>query len=264
MDSCFILQGISSCVEILINFRWNTIPRFKVFENWLIASTPKNSLITAWFKEFNYCLEEFELKDSYLVHLQDTYGMDVYNKLVQKNPMPDYLKQHVALQKAMQIDGAVPFSGLDACSPPMGPLIFAEVSGWKAEKVAEYLLVSWPPVDYSHYNLPNQKDQVIYSQTLKKNITLSTPLPPFIKLRNHERKYMEMFIQAPHFKISTTVSSTRLGWNSDTSWLLARFPIMIWYSLFGIALENGHHVEYEKNMNSIYCIVLADCTLQEE
>ena len=112
------------------------------------------------------------MDDSYLEHLNRTYGADQYNRFVQGNSMPGYLKIHIALQKVMQIDHVPPFSGLDVAEPHIGPLyVTAEFSGWNEEKMARLLLADWPH--------PAYKDK-IKSKWLPK-------VPPFIKVRNNAR-----------------------------------------------------------------------------
>ena len=123
---------------------WTHMQEFKYFENWFIASTPGNKLISAWFQEFDWAFRKHGLQDSYLDHLKSVYGENQFKKFVQGNTIVSYLKQHMALQKVLQIDRVEPFSGLDVADPNLGPLYLTTTEDWDFERVAKAVLVNWP------------------------------------------------------------------------------------------------------------------------
>jgi hypothetical protein len=127
---------------------WTHLPKFKYFENWFIASTPENSLISAWFQEFDWAFRRHGLENSYLDHLISVYGETQFKKFVQGNSMASYLKQHIALQKVLQIDGVKPFSGIDVADGNLGPLYLTALEEWEFERLAKAVLTSWPSDRY--------------------------------------------------------------------------------------------------------------------
>lgn len=102
---------------------------------------PHSLYITKWFLEWTFCIEEFKTKDSYLDHLQNEFGKEAYTSLLQANNDPSYLKQHIALQKVIQIDKAPLPSGLSAVSKPYGPFWLIHSFDWASYRVADSLVV---------------------------------------------------------------------------------------------------------------------------
>jgi hypothetical protein len=139
---------------------------YPYFENWFIASVPHGQLITAWFLEFSRLIEDYQMEDSYLEYLNRTWP-DRYDNLIQKNNAPGYLKQHVALQKLLQIDGIPLPAGLASSHKKHGPFYYLDQAGWDYWAYAK-LMVS-----------PYNKD-------------LGTPT--FFKLRSHDRNILMHYL----------------------------------------------------------------------
>ncbi|KAJ3327993.1 hypothetical protein HDU91_004223, partial [Kappamyces sp. JEL0680] len=149
---------------------WTWDPMYPYFENWLIAARPGSKLIEAWLNEFTIVVNDYAMSDMYLAHLKKTYGAEQYQNMIQGNPMPSYLKQHMALQKIMQIDGILPFSGVDATDGSIGPLHLTQQSEWDNAKMGRMMLEPWDS---------------------------ARPVPAFIKIRSEERKWIAYYSRDP-------------------------------------------------------------------
>jgi hypothetical protein len=110
------------------------------YENWFIATIPRGRLITEWFKEYSICFERFGVTDAYLDYLKTQYGQNMYAKFVQRSNAPGYLKQHLSLQKVLQIDGVPHPSGISATDKDLGPFYLVESLGWEAPVVIDKLV----------------------------------------------------------------------------------------------------------------------------
>lgn len=172
---------------------WTFDSKYPYYENWLIAAIPHSLLIHHWLQEFRVCFENFGMKDTYLVYLSKIFSRRKYNELVQGNVMPYYLKQHMALQKVLQIDEIRGFSKLDAVDDK-GPLLVQSLSGWRNDEIALILLRNW---------------------RFEKNSIL-IPIPPLIKIRSEERKFLTLF------------TTSNFKWN-DAKW----FWLRVWYNIIG-------------------------------
>ena len=102
--------------------------------------------------------------------------------------MPWYLKQHIALQKVMQIDGVAPFSGIDACDIKVGPLALAALAGWNEEKMIDMIVRDSWPSDLYFKNYQEKHNSSILLKDL--------PLPRFFKMRNFDRKWLAIYLAA--------------------------------------------------------------------
>jgi hypothetical protein len=173
---------------------WTFDDRYPYYENWLIAAVPRSVLVYYWLEEFKICFEKFGMRDTYLTYLSKVFSKRSYDALVQGNVMPYYLKQHMALQKVLQVDGIRGFSKRDAVDD-QGPLLVQEMEKWKNDEIALGLIRKW---DYRSDN---------------GNLI---PIPPLIKIRSEERKYLMLF---------TTETFT---WG-DAKW----FWLRVWYGLIG-------------------------------
>lgn len=109
---------------------FTTDPAYPYFENWFIATIPHGRLITAWFLEFSRCYETFGMEDLYLESLRNEFGEQRYQNLVQGNNAPSYLKQHITLQKVLQIDHAPIPTGLSSQDPLYGPFSILSKVDW--------------------------------------------------------------------------------------------------------------------------------------
>jgi hypothetical protein len=173
---------------------WTTLPSYPYFENWMIIARPSSPLIHAWFEEFHKVIDTYAMGDLYLKDLEGKIGVERYRGLLQLNPMPSYLKQHMALQKVMQIDGMTPFSGIDGADSSYGPLYLAELAHWENDRMAVLLMEEWRE-DPHHV------------------------LPPFIKIRSEDRKWLDYF----------TGKKSSLGMR----WKLWNWRRLLKYTIFG-------------------------------
>ena len=126
-------------------------PNNLYYENWFIATIPRGRLITEWFKEYSICFERFGVTDAYLDYLKAKYGDDMYARFVQNSNAPGYLKQHLSLQKALQIDGVPHPSGISATDQDFGPFSLVEGYDWDAAKLIDKLVSqAWegPPPNF--------------------------------------------------------------------------------------------------------------------
>ncbi|KAJ3107490.1 hypothetical protein HDU97_004086 [Phlyctochytrium planicorne] len=112
-----------------------------VTESWFIATIAGGAYITAWFQEFNKVFANFNMGDEYLSYLSYQYGEVGYQKILQWNSMPGYLKIHMASQKILEMDGITPPYSEGALT---GPLKLLETSGWSDWENAKRLLDPWP------------------------------------------------------------------------------------------------------------------------
>ena len=77
----------------------------------------------------------------------------------------------IKIYKVLQIDGHVPFSGIDGADPSFGPLYLSELAHWENDRMASLLMIEW-----------------------KQEIAL----PPFIKIRSEDRKWLDFFSKNEH------------------------------------------------------------------
>jgi hypothetical protein len=143
-----------------------------VFNLYLVTyKVPHASFITAWFIEWCYCIEQHALSDSYLQEMIDKYGQDSYADLKQNLASPGYLKQHMALQKVLQIENVTVPSFIGATQPPFGPFSLLNSLKWDSFLFVDHLIYNFSP---------------LLSATIHK--------PKFIKLRGWERTILELQI----------------------------------------------------------------------
>ena len=150
--------------------KFTTLARYPILENWFIAAIPHASFIKAWFLEWCFCIEEFALDDSYLKHISNTFGPIAYQNIKQDMDSPEYLKQHIALQKVLQIDNITLPSFSGATAQPSGPFSLLAALEWAPFNFIDHLIFKFSP-------LPSHPSK-----------------PHFIKLRGWERTVLELQI----------------------------------------------------------------------
>ena len=144
---------------------------FPYYESWFISSRPDTELLKAWWAEFNICFERFDMSDNYLSFLLQTYGKQQYDKLIQRQDNPSYLKIHIALQKVLQIDGQTKPATLVAHDSNHGPYYILSKAKFKLWKYAELLYAEpW-----------------------------SEKLPPLIKIRSCDREILQFYLKIPRY-----------------------------------------------------------------
>ena len=211
----------------MIGIRWTKLEEFKYFESWFIASTPNNPTINAWFQEFNLCFQKFDMKDSYLDYLKTKFGMNAYNNMVQGNTMPAYLKIHMTLQKVMQIDGVAPFSGINAADIEYGPLALSNLVDFDEEKMVKMFMIEpWPSTLYQ------KRYQGIINSSSKSN---ELPLPRYFKIRNFDRKWIQVYFAAQTsfpFTIGSMLHAAFFN-GGDYGWFFNNFLRILYYGAVG-------------------------------
>ena len=149
--------------------KFTKLDKYPVLENWFIAAIPHATFIKAWFLEWCFCIEEFALDDAYLHAISNTFGPIAYQNIKQDMDSPSYLKQHVALQKVLQLDNITLPSFSGATAQPDGPFSLIESSdNWNSDSFVDRLIFKWSP-------LPNHP-------------------PNFIKVRGWERLLLDFQI----------------------------------------------------------------------
>lgn len=135
--------------------KFTKLDKYPVLENWFIAAIPHATFIKAWFLEWCFCIEEFALDDSYLHHISNTYGQTAYDNIKQDMDSPSYLKQHVALQKVLQLYNTPLPSFSGATAQPDGPFsLIASSDNWNSDSFVDHLIFKWSPLP-NHPFKPN-------------------------------------------------------------------------------------------------------------
>ncbi|KAJ3100145.1 hypothetical protein HDU97_002477 [Phlyctochytrium planicorne] len=114
-----------------------TIP---VFESWFFASAPQGAWVSAWFSEFNKIFANFNMEDKYLEYLESIYGQKGYERILQGNNMPEYLKIHMASQKVLTMDNIKPPYAEEA---EKTPYLIMDETGFDDWAAAEMLVKPW-------------------------------------------------------------------------------------------------------------------------
>lgn len=132
----------------------------KYYENWFIGAVENSTLIKAWLSEFSLVFESFGMRDSYLVYLRSTLSTSTYTNLIQKNSLPSYLKQHIALQKVMQIDHMPHFSTIEATAEG-SPLWLMNKLGWDAPAFGKAFIEKWEGKAPSYIKLSSEARRAV-------------------------------------------------------------------------------------------------------
>lgn len=248
-------QGKQGFMYYLGDWSWPSVG-VEYSENWFIVSSRANPSITAWFTEFDYCFTVHGMRDSYLVELKKKHGEWAYKDLVQGNPMPSYLKQHMAWQKIVQVDGMPVFAGREATSVDSGgPLAVSALVGMREELFVWVLMMKpWPPVWDVEGSVAADREEII-----EKRKRLDGELE-MLKLRNFDRKWMGVY----RASVEKDGSSCRffclrrvwrmLGaafWNGgDYGWFINHSARVLLYGIFGLGSES------RVQSDSVYCLYI--------
>jgi hypothetical protein len=120
---------------------------------------PGAQFIRMWFKEWNFVISDFDGGDEYFVHLQKTYGVATFRKLIQACDTPSDYIQAIALLKVLRIDGLPYPPGLSAIKSSYGPLAALEAKDWNNwEFVGDFFL----PIGETEFTVDNLVPNLIY------------------------------------------------------------------------------------------------------
>ena len=245
-------QGKQGFMYYLGDWSWPSVG-VEYSENWFILSSRGNPSIKAWFSEFDYCFTVHGMRDSYLSELKEKYGEWAYKNLVQGNPMPSYLKQHMAWQKIVQVDGMPVFAGREATRMESGgPLAVSALVGMREELFVWILMMKpWPLVTMT---TTTDKEEI-----MEKKKGLDGRLE-MLKLRNFDRKWIGVY----RASVENDGSSCRffcLGrvwrmvgaafWNGgDLGWFINHSARVLLYGIFGLGSES------RVQSDSVYCLYI--------
>ncbi|KAJ3208391.1 hypothetical protein HDU67_006775 [Dinochytrium kinnereticum] len=151
--------------------RFTKYPERPVMEPFVIGTAPKAKWITAWFNEFNAVVGSFKMSDEYLDYLFNRYGGDLYDRIIQKNDMPEDLKIHVAGQKVLAMDNVpLPYS---ESAEKMPYRLLEEADGSDDEVARRIMEVEYPDEEVPLFIKLRQDSRVTAEELLEDGVKVS-------------------------------------------------------------------------------------------